>query len=100
MAYTGTSNNSNQGNRMNNSGAGRQVAAAASGGNGDDSKRVEALFTTGLFKPEKGQALGTVRIKSALTIPAGSYLNLYTVDEPKDQGPIYRLQVRDPAAVK
>lgn len=56
-----------------------------------------ALFTTGLFRPdsEKSKALASIRLKEALTIPAGSYINLYTVDEPKENGPTHRIQVKE-----
>ncbi len=54
------------------------------------------LFTTGMFRADKGPALATVRTKEEITIPAGAYINLYEVDEDKktETGPVYRLQIR------
>jgi hypothetical protein len=55
-----------------------------------------SLFTTGLFKSEKGPALASVKVKEDILIPAGAYINLYEVDEDRktDTGPVYRIQIR------
>ena len=61
-----------------------------------------ALLSTGLFKPENGKskAIGTVKLKEGITIPAGSYINLYEVENRKDTSPVFRLQVREAVAKK
>ena len=56
-----------------------------------------ALYSTGLFAPDgdRSKAVGTVRVKEAITIPAGSYINLYENDRRKgDKDPVFKLQVR------
>ena len=63
-----------------------------------DKPKTEALFTTGLWKQEGKAAIGTVQVKETITIPAGSYLNLYENDKSKsknvDTAPDFRLQIR------
>lgn len=82
----------------NNTGTTRGAAPAAVTTNKATGPAAGTLFTTGLFAPlsEKSKAIGTVQIKETITIPAGSYLNLYQVDQPKnDKSPIFRMQVRE-----
>lgn len=58
---------------------------------------VSALYSTGLFAPDgdKSKAVGTVKVKETITIPAGSYINLYENDRRKDdKDPVFKLQVR------
>lgn len=58
-----------------------------------------ALLNTGLFAPEEGspsKAIGSVRLKESITIPAGAYVNLYENDRRKsDKDPIFKLQIRE-----
>lgn len=57
-----------------------------------------ALLSTGLFAPDRegSKAVATVRIKEAVTIPAGSYINLYESDRSKgEKSPMFRLQIRE-----
>lgn len=56
-----------------------------------------ALYSTGLFAPDgdRSKAVGTVKVKEAITIPAGSYINLYENDRRKgDKDPVFKLQIR------
>lgn len=62
--------------------------------------RKPALFSTGLFSPTKEgvKAIGSVQVKEAITIPAGSYINLYENDKAPANGgvaPAFRLQVTE-----
>lgn len=55
------------------------------------------VLSTGLFAPdnEKSKATATIKLKEAVTIPAGAYINLYKNEDRKsDKSPIYRVQVR------
>jgi len=85
MAYTPRNTGSN-GNFS------KAVSAPVSGG-----EKVEALLSTGLFAPDKdskSKAIGSVKVKEAITIPAGSYINLYENDRRKsDTDPVFRLQI-------
>jgi hypothetical protein len=50
-----------------------------------------------LFAPDsdRSKAVGTVKVKETITIPAGSYINLYENDRRKgDKDPVFKLQVR------
>jgi hypothetical protein len=75
----------------------KAAAAPVSAVSGGD--KVEALLTTGLFAPDKdskSKAIGSVKVKEAITIPAGSYINLYENDRRKsDTDPLFRLQIRE-----
>ena len=86
MAYTPRNTGSN--------GNFSKAAAPVSGGD-----KVEALLSTGLFAPDKdskSKAIGSVKVKEAITIPAGSYINLYENDRRKsDTDPVFRLQIRE-----
>lgn len=70
------------------------VSAPVSGGD-----KAEPLLSTGLFAPDKeskSKAIGSVKVKEAITIPAGSYINLYENDRRKsDTDPVFRLQIRE-----
>lgn len=73
------------------------VAPAAGKG---PTTRKPALFSTGLFSPTKEgvKAIGSVQVKEAITIPAGSYINLYENDKAPANGgvaPAFRLQVTE-----
>lgn len=69
-------------------------ATPATTGKSDSS---EAVFSTGLFRPKNAasKAIGTIQIKEDVVLKAGSYINLYEVENPKsDSHPIFRMQVR------
>lgn len=54
------------------------------------------IFQTGLFAPNKEgvKAIGNVQVKEDITIPAGSYLNLYEADQKTPgKGPVFRVTV-------
>jgi hypothetical protein len=58
----------------------------------------KSLFQTGLFAPNKEgvKSIGSVQVKEAITIPAGSYINLYENDKRKsDASPIFNLSVTE-----
>ena len=78
-----------------NSGSNNQQRNTPAMSSGDSSKT--AILTTGLFAPEnsKSKAIGTIKLKEAVTLPAGSYINLYEVDRKGDKSPVFRLQVRE-----
>jgi major membrane immunogen (membrane-anchored lipoprotein) len=65
---------------------------AAASGSGESSQ----LFKTGLWAPtrEGSKAIATVQVKETITIPAGSYLNLYQADKKNEKSPDFNLQVR------
>lgn len=81
-------------NPVSNGNFSKTAAAPVSGGD-----KVEALLSTGLFAPDKdskSKAIGSVKVKEAITIPAGSYINLYENDRRKsDTDPVFRLQIRE-----
>lgn len=87
MAYVPRNSGSTSGNMArSNTSAGNGEKAAAS-----------SLYSTGLFAPDsdRSKAVGTVRVKETITIPAGSYINLYENDRRKgDKDPVFKLQVR------
>lgn len=90
MAYNNSGNRPAYGTQQRSGNGSQQQGAKVSVGK-------TALFTTGLFRPdsEKSKALASIRVKEAVTIPAGSYINLYTVDEPKENGPTHRIQIKE-----
>lgn len=56
---------------------------------------VAAIFSTGLFAPREGsKSIATVQLKEAVTLPAGSYINMYEAETKVEGKPIFRLQVR------
>lgn len=65
---------------------------AVASGSGESSQ----LFKTGLWAPtrEGSKAIATVQVKETITIPAGSYLNLYQADKKNEKSPDFNLQVR------
>jgi hypothetical protein len=90
MAYVPRNSGSTSGNmaRSNTSaGSGEKAASSAT----------SSLYSTGLFAPdsERSKAVGTVKVRETITIPAGSYINLYENDRRKgDKDPVFKLQVR------
>lgn len=65
------------------------------GGSSAGQKKTEAIFSTGLFAPREGsKSVATIQLKESVTIPAGAYINLYSVDQKTEKSPIFRMQVR------
>ena len=89
MAY-GTSNSKSNYSSSNNSNRGAASSAQKSSG-----QKREVIFRTGLFAPtrEGVKAIGSVQVKEDITIPAGSYLNLYESDKKNEKSPAFNLQV-------
>lgn len=88
MAYVPRNSGSTQGNMSRSSST--QSA-------GSMEKVASSLYSTGLFAPDsdRSKAVGTVKVKETITIPAGSYINLYENDRRKgDKDPVFKLQVR------
>ena len=93
-----------QGNRKpyqsNRPATGGAAPARSSGNSGSSSgTEVDAIFSTGLFAPksENAKAIGTVTVDKEIVIPAGSFINLYKVDDERrktDKHPVYSLLVR------
>ena len=85
MAY-GT-NNSNK--------SGFNSSSKSAAANKSAGQKREVIFRTGLFSPtrEGVKAIGTVQVREDVTIPAGSYLNLYESDKKSDKSPAFSLAV-------
>ena len=88
MAYTPRNSGSSFGNKTVSK---EEVAKSSSAST--------ALLNTGLFAPEEGspsKAIASVKLKEGVTIPAGSYINLYENDRrKKDSDPQFKLQIRE-----
>lgn len=54
----------------------------------------ETVFKTGLFKSEGGKSLASVQVKEDVTIPAGSYINLFENEQKTDKHPPFTISVR------
>jgi hypothetical protein len=68
-----------------------------SAGSSGKTASASSLYSTGLFAPDsdRSKAVGTVKVRETITIPAGSYINLYENDRRKgDKDPVFKLQVR------
>jgi hypothetical protein len=91
MAYQG--NQRSSGPVANNSRPAYQGKPAVAG----STSASTALLSTGLFAPDRegSKAEATVRTKEAITIPAGSYINLYKADKVVEGKPTYKLQIRE-----
>lgn len=88
MAY-GRSNNGSNSNSVARPASGTTTGKPVAAGT------TAAIFSTGLFAPREGsKSIATVQLKEAVTIPAGSYINMYEADSKGDKSPIFRLQVR------
>lgn len=95
MAY-GQQNNNSKGGYANNRTAAPAATTAATAAAHSDKPKVEAIFSTGLFAPTKPgvRSMGSVQLKESVTIPAGSYINLYPNDKPtSDKSPAFRVVV-------
>jgi len=58
----------------------------------------KVIFSTGLFAPTKEgvKSIGSVQVKEDVTIPAGSYINLYENDKrDKETSPMFKLSVTE-----
>lgn len=63
-------------------------------------KKKEAIFRTGLWKREGGKAFASVQLKEAVTLPAGTYVDIYLNDDKKsEQHPDVTL-IANPGVVK
>lgn len=84
MAYQGNNRGTYSGNRP------AQAPAAPA-------VKKQSIFSTGLFAPTKEgvKSLGSIQVKEDVTIPAGSYINLYTNDKKGDNMPVFRLSVTE-----
>lgn len=92
MAYP----NSNGGNRPQQSGSRPAFTnSAVKTGTPGTTERKPAIFQTGLFKPTKEgvKSIGSVQVKEDVTIPAGSYINLYTAASDKNADLAFKIQV-------
>ena len=72
------------------------TAQAASKPVQKEAGKSDALFSTGLFAPSNSdsKAIATIKLKEAVTLPAGSYINLYESDKKSDKSPLFKMQVR------
>ena len=87
MAYVPRNSGSSSGN----------MARSTQQSAGTSKTASNALYSTGLFAPDgdRSKAVGTVKVKETITIPAGSYINLYENERRKgDKDPVFKLQVR------
>jgi len=94
MAYTSGTKYSGNANRTGAAAtAGKTFAAAAPTAG---AVKVENIFSTGLWTQEGGKSLATVQVREDVTIPAGSYINLYATDEAmrKENSPDFKITVR------
>lgn len=86
MAY---GNNQGRGSYSNNKPAVKAGAAVT---------KKESVFRTGLFRPKFDDAknVAEVLVKEAVTIPAGSRIKLYTVDEDKQgtAGKLFSIDIK------
>lgn len=58
----------------------------------------KAIFRTGLFSPNKEgvKSIGSVQLKEDVTLPAGSYINLYeNTDRKSDTSPAFTVSVTE-----
>lgn len=99
MAYNQSSTGTYNRNSYQKTGATKGATAHVAG---DTTEKKKALFTTGLFRPTKEgvKSLGSVQVKEAITIPAGSYINIYEVDDKSrfknaDTAPDFTLKVTE-----
>ena len=83
-----------------NANKGNTAAAAPATANKSAANKAETLFSTGLFAPEKeGPMVASVQVKETITIPAGSYINVFQ-NAPGEKtktgkdAPPFRLSVR------
>lgn len=61
-------------------------------------RKREVVYSTGLFAPTNAESksLGSVKVAEDITIPAGSYINLYNFDSEVANGktaPAYKLMI-------
>lgn len=61
--------------------------------------QVEPIYSTGLFRPDpnKSKALAGIQVRETVTIPAGSFINVYEVEADKkksDKSPDFRLMIK------
>jgi hypothetical protein len=104
MAYgsNGQGNQSRGGSNSNSNFRGNNNARAASTGATGTAGVRKAILRTGLFAPTRDGAkdIASVQVKETVTIPAGSYINLYLSDSKSEKGPKYNLSVMPAVAKK
>jgi PAB1-binding protein PBP1 len=93
MAY-GNSGTQNRNSNAQRGSVPTQRAAVA----GTMTQKKESVFRTGLFKPKFDDAknVAEVLVKEAITIPAGSRIKLYMVDEDKQgtSGKLFNIDIK------
>jgi uncharacterized cupin superfamily protein len=77
------------------SGNKNRVQTPAPVSSGTTAAKAETLFKTGLWKKEGGKSLASVQVKETITIPAGSYINLFENDKKSDSHPDFSITVRE-----
>lgn len=100
MAYTSNTKYSGGNNRA--VATGKPAFAGKSAGS--KGAKVENLFSTGLWTQEGGISLASVQVRETITIPAGSYINLFQTEDdyraqkmqenPDAKVPDFRMTVR------
>lgn len=92
MAYSSNTKYSGNANRTAPVNTSKPAATAAATG----TVKVENIYSTGLWKQEGGRSLASVQVREDITIPAGSYINLFetTDDMRRENSPDFRITVR------
>jgi hypothetical protein len=59
--------------------------------------KVAYILRTGLFAPTKegAKSIGSIQLKEAVNLPAGSYINLYEAERKNDKSPVFTLTVKE-----
>jgi len=90
MAYNSNTKYSGKSNRPAMGGAPAQSQQM-----GGEAVKSETLFRTGLFVTDGGKSLASVQVSETITIPAGSYINLFhNTDKKSESSPDYTISVR------
>ena len=93
MAYNASKTYSGNQNRTPAATSTKAVAPTMKSASG---AKVEDIFRTGLWAQEGGKSLATVQVRQDITIPAGSYINLYQTDaeHKTEKSPDFKITVR------
>lgn len=76
------------------SGNANRTAPVQQGSSTTGKKDAATVFKTGLFKSEGGKTLASVQVKEDITIPAGSYINLFENEQKTEKHPMFTISVR------
>lgn len=76
------------------SGNANRTATQTGGSGGVKKADAATVFKTGLFKSEGGKTLASVQVKEDITIPAGSYINLFENEQKTEKHPMFTISVR------